>query len=77
VVTKVLAHMTQDCSIAHTFHYRWFVQWVSKPSSQKSDLRQDTVLFQTHLLKESLRVLVDFKLTATATTEELQLRTSC
>jgi hypothetical protein len=35
------------------------------------------VLFQTHLLKDLLKDLADSKLTATATTEELQLRTSC
>jgi hypothetical protein len=50
---------------------------VSQPSSQKLDLRQDMVLFQTHLLKDLLKDLADFKLTATDTTEELQLRTSC
>jgi hypothetical protein len=34
-------------------------------------------LFPTHLLKDLLKDLADSKLTATATTEELQLRTSC
>ena len=64
-------------STAHTFHYRWFVLWEKTPSSQKLDLRQDTVLLQTHLLKEPHRDLVDYLLTRTDTTEEWLLKTLC
>ena len=42
-------------------------------ANQKLDLRQDTVLLQTHLLKEPHRDLVDYLLTRTDTTEEWEL----
>jgi len=65
------------CSTAHMFHYRWFVQLERTPSSQKLDLRQDTVLFQTHSLKVLLKDLDALLLTATAITSVLLFRTSC
>ena len=77
LVTKEHLLMMQDYSTAHTFHYRWFVLWEKTPSSQKLDLRQDTVLLQTHLLKEPHRDLVDYLLTKTDTTEEWLLKTLC
>ena len=75
--TKVLHHMTQDYSTAHTFHYRWFVLWERTPSSQKLDLRPDMVWLQTHSLKEQLKVLVESRQTVTDTIRELQLQTLC
>jgi len=40
-------------------------------------LRPDMVSLQTHLLKVLIKVLEDFLLTKTGTTEELLLKTLC
>ena len=77
LVIRVLPLMMLVYSTAHTFHYRWFVLWERTPSSQKLDLRQDTVLLQTHLLKEPHRDLECYLLTKTDTTEEWLLKTLC
>ena len=50
---------------------------VRTPSSQKSASRLVTVLLLTQSLKVPHKVSADSVLTPTATTEELQLRTSC
>jgi len=76
-VTRVPAHMMQVSSTVHTFLSKWFVPLVRTPSSLRSALRPVTVSLQTHLLKVLIRVLEDSVLTATVTTEELQLKTSC
>ena len=75
--TKVHHHTTQDYSTAHMFHYRWFVQLVRTPSSQKLDLRPDMVWLQTHSLKELIEVLVESRQIVTDTIRELQLQTLC
>ena len=36
------------CSIAHMFHYKWFVQLERILSNQRLVSKQDTVWFQTH-----------------------------
>ena len=77
LVTKVLHLTMQVCSIAHTFLYRWFVQWERTPSSQKSGLRLVMVWLLTHLLKDLHKDLVLLQLTLTVTTEELLLQTLC
>ena len=66
-----------DCSTAHTFLYRWFVQLDRTHSSLRLDLRQDTVLLLTHSQREQIKDLVDLRLTQTVTTEELEFTTSC
>ena len=77
LVIRVLHLMTQVCSIALTFLFRWFVQLARTPSSLRLALRPVTVLLLTHLLKVMLpaRVLEDFKLTQTVTTEEYKSKT--
>ena len=77
LVIRVLHLMTQVCSIAPTFLFRWFVQLARTPSSPRLALRPATAWSQTHSLKEPPLAQVASELTATATTEELQLRTSC
>jgi hypothetical protein len=47
-VTKALQLLTLVCSIAHTFHCKWFVQLVKILSNQKLDSRLVTVWSQTH-----------------------------
>ena len=75
--TKVLAHMMQDYSTAHMYLSRWYVLWEKTPSSPRLASRPDMVWLLTHLQKEQQEYLADLPLTPTATTEELQLRTSC
>ena len=77
LVIKVLLLMMLDCSTAHTFLYRWFVQLERIHSSQKSALRLVTESLRTHLPKDLIKVLVNSKLTQTATTGVLLLRTLC
>jgi len=77
LVIRVLHLMTLVCSIAHTFLFRWFVQLARTPSNQKSDSRPATAWSRTHLQKEPPLAQVASESTATATTEELQSRTSC
>jgi len=77
LVIRVLHLMTQVCSIAHTFLSRWFVPLVRTASSPRLALRPVTVSLLTHLQKAPMLVWVVSVLTATATTEELLLRTSC
>ena len=77
LVTKVLLHMTLDCSTAHTFLYRWFVQLVRTHSNQKLDSRLVTELLRTHSHKELHRDLEHLHVTQTVTTEELKLLTLC
>ena len=68
--------MTQDCSTAHTFLYRWFVQLARTPSSQKSALRLATVSLPTHSLKEQHSpILVYLFVTAMSTIVALKLTT--
>ena len=50
---KVPVHMMLECSIAHTFHYKWFVRSVKIPSSQRLGLRPDMVLSITHSLDQT------------------------
>ena len=69
--------MTLVSSTAHTFHYRWFVQWVRTPSSPRLASRPATGLLLTHLLKEQLRVSVLLIHLLTATIVALKLQTSC
>ena len=76
-VIRVLHLMTQVCSTAHMFPSRWFVPLERTPSSPRLDLRPATAWSQTHLQKAPKLVWVVSVLTATATTEELLLRTSC
>jgi len=76
-VIRDLLLMMQVCSIAHTFHYRWFVQLERIPSSQKLDLRLATAWSQTHSLKDLLLVLVALRPTLTYTTDVYKLRTLC
>merc|ERR1739848_606865 len=75
--TKVLHLMMLDCSTAHTFLYRWFVQLVRIHSNQKLDLRQDMVLLRTHFHKVQHKDLEHLHVTRTVTTEELRLLTLC
>ena len=76
--TKVLHHTMQDCSTAHTFHYRWFVQLEKTHSSQKSGSR----LVTESLLTPSpvvllLTLLVLLHVIAISTIDVLRLQTSC
>jgi len=77
LVIRVLHLMTQVCSTAHTFLFRWFVQLVRTPSSPKLASRPVTGLLLTHSLKEQMQVVVPSRSTKTVTTDVLQLRTSC
>jgi len=80
LVIRVLHLMTLVCSIAHTFLSKWFVPLVRTPSSPRSDSRPATEWFLTHSLRVHLltvKVLVVSRQTATATTEEYVLTTSC
>ena len=61
----------------HTYLCRWYVPLVRTTSSPRLASRPVTVLLPTHLLKEPPLVRVVSVLTATVTTEELLLRTSC
>merc|ERR1712093_484553 len=71
--------MTLDCSTAHTFLYRWFVQLVRIHSNQKLDSRLATALSRTHSHKgmQLTKDLVHLLVTRTVTTEELKLLTLC
>merc|ERR1712093_938845 len=78
--TKVLHLMTLDCSTAHTFLYRWFVQLVRIHSNQKLDSRLATASSRTHSHKVVLLMVKDLvflPVTRTVITEELRLLTSC
>ena len=75
--TKVLHHTMQDCSTAHTFHYRWFVQLEKTASSLKSDLRHVMVWLRTHSHKELPKDWVLLQRMPTVTTDVLLLRTLC
>ena len=77
LVTKVPAPMMLVSSTALMFHYRWSEQWVRTPSSPRLASRPDMVWLLTHSQKVQQEDLADLPLTPTATTEELQLRTSC
>ena len=77
VDTKVLHLMTLDCSTAHMFHYRWFVQLERTPSNQKLDLRPATVWSQTHSQKDLQQDMVVLRLTPMYTTDVYRLLTSC
>ncbi len=78
LVIRVLPLMTQVCSTAHTFPFKWFVLLERTPSSPKLDLRPATVLFPTHSPKEPrTHAVVNSSLTRTATIVALPLRTSC
>merc|ERR1739848_407114 len=76
-VTRVLHLMTLDCSTAHTFLYRWFVQLVRIHSNQKLDSRLATASSRTHSHKVQIRDLEHLHVTRTVTTEELKLLTLC
>ena len=75
LVTKVLHLMMLVCSIALTFHYRWFVRWVRTPSSLRSDLRLVTEWLRTHSHRVLLKDLVFLQRTQTVTTDVLLLKT--
>ena len=77
LVIRVHLLMMLVCSTAHTFLYRWFVQLERIHSSQKLALRLVTESLRTHLPKDLIKVLVNSKLTQTATTGVLLLRTLC
>ena len=65
LVIRVLHLMTQVCSTAHTFLFRWFVQLERTPSNLRSDSRLVTVLLLTHSQKVLLLspILVHSRLT--------------
>ena len=78
LVIRVLHLMTQVCSTAHTFLFRWFVQLERTPSSLRSDSRLVTVLLLTHSLVLQVELIpANSRLTTTVTTEESPSRTSC
>jgi len=59
------------------FLSKWFVPLVRIPSNPRLDLRLVMVWLLIPLQKVQLKVLEDFKLTLTVTTEELLLKTLC
>jgi len=78
LVTKVLHLMMQDCSTAHTFLYRWFVQLEKTHSSQKSGSR----LVTESLLTPSpvvllLMILVSLHVIVISTIDVLRSQTLC
>ena len=77
LVIRVLHLMMLVCSTAHMFHYRWFVQLERIVSNQKLALRLVTESLRTHLQMVKVKVWAYFRLTLTATTDVLLLRTSC
>ena len=58
LVIRALHLMTQVCSIAHTFLFRWFVQLERTPSSLRSDLRLVTVWLHRYYRRVAVKNLM-------------------
>lgn len=74
-VIRVLAHMTQVCSIAHMFLFRWFVQLILTASSQRLASRPVMVWSPIHSFNWT--ELATSTLTRTTTIVALRLLTLC
>jgi len=77
LVIRVLLLMTQVCSIAPMYLFRWYVQLARTPSSPKLASRRATAWLLTPSHRALAKVLAHLPLTLTATIVAFALRTSC